>query len=208
MALLPVLALALPLVDADPAPSATRSMAEARRLRCTALDPEAARDLRPGRIRDARARIDEADQRVVLCQETILPPDVRRASEEALLEDLEGHVGALATAAAAALEGRTWLVEVYHPSDQVSPKVSFATKNALMARGAAVSDRVPRLSAGDVDVLTRLSPWRAYPAACARYTASGSLGPDDALLALVLIDPRETRLHAGVCADGQWRWLQ
>ena len=34
------------------------------------------------------------------------------------------------------------------------------------------------------------------------------LGAGDALLAGLLRDPRETALHAGVCAGGQWTWLQ
>jgi hypothetical protein len=71
-----------------------------------------------------------------------------------------------------------------------------------------VSDRVPLLSAEDVNVLTRMHPDAAYPAACQRYAATGALGPGEALLAIVRRDPRETVLHAGLCVDGGWAWLK
>ena len=77
-----------------------------------------------------------------------------------------------------------------------------------MAQGASVSDRVPTLAAGDIDVITRMSAEDAYPAACQRYYSLGSLKEDDVLLAVVRLDSRETALHAGLCDRGQWRWLR
>ena len=88
------------------------------------------------------------------------------------------------------------------------PPSKLAVKNALMGAGVAVSDRTPLLAAGDVDVLTRLPPLEAYPAACARYAAGGSLRPTDVLLGVMQLDPRETTVHAGACVDGSWLWLR
>ncbi|MCA9541796.1 MAG: hypothetical protein KC620_23025, partial [Myxococcales bacterium] len=102
----------------------------------------------------------------------------------------------------------TWLVEVFHPEVAVGQKISFAVKNALLDRGLHASDRAPALAAGDIEVIGAVEPERAYPLVCARYAAAGSLRPDDALMAVVLRDPRETMLHVGVCADGRWRWLR
>ena len=39
------------------------------------------------------------------------------------------------------------------------------------------------LGAGDVDVITRMAPEQAHEAACTRYFDSGSLRPDEVLLA-------------------------
>ena len=44
--------------------------------------------------------------------------------------------------------------------------------------------------------------------ACARYRAHQSLGDSDAFLGLMIVDPRETTLHAGLCLRGEWRWLR
>ena len=88
------------------------------------------------------------------------------------------------------------------------PERGVAVKNALLDRSLKVSDRAPALAAGDIEVIGRLSPQAAYPIACTRYAAAGSLGDDDALLTIVLRDPQETLLHAGICTGGRWRWLR
>ena len=103
---------------------------------------------------------------------------------------------------------RVWLVEANVPTAPLGTKIAFATKAALMRQGLAVSDRTVTLGAGDVDVLTRLPPLAAYPAACRRYADGGSLRPGDALLFVMVLDPRETMLHAGLCIDGGWTWLR
>ncbi len=53
-----------------------------------------------------------------------------------------------------------------------------------------------------------MKPDEAYPLACRRYFAEGSLGPNDALLGILTRDRRETILHAGLCDRGTWSWLQ
>ena len=103
---------------------------------------------------------------------------------------------------------RTWLVEVYYPRVAVGQKIGFAVKNALLDRNRIVTDRAPTLAAGDIEVIGRLPHEKAWPLACMRYRAVGALGENDALLAVVLRDHRETMLHAGTCIDGVWRWLR
>jgi len=195
----------------DPAPSLFKSKEAARRLDCEAMTEQAARRERPGLLPSERPRGDFVDRRVLVCRERVLPDGVRRPLDEAILRTLDERASELASAAAALrpdLAERTWLVEAYYPSDQVSPKIRFATQNALMRQGLVVSDRTPVLTPGDLQVITRMPPERAYPAACQRYVSAGGLGPADALLAVVHRHPQETTLHAGICADGGWMWIR
>lgn len=201
----------VPFWGPDPSPSLTRSKDAARRYECEWVTPEDAKRRFPGRVKEDRSRGDFVERKVVVCTQPVLGPDVRHPRDAAILRHLDATTAELASAAASLrhdLRDRTWLVEVFYPNAQVSPKIGFASKTALMEGGLRVSDRTPVLGAGDVETLTRMPPARAYPAACTRYADTGSLGADDALLAVLVRDPRETILHAGVCADGQWMWLR
>jgi len=193
-----------------PAPGALWTRTEARGMDCERLSVEAGHERYPGRIRAPAPRGDYVERGAVVCQERLFREGLRPPQDEAILSSLEARVAALARAAGALrpdLAGRTWLVEVHYPSAPVSSKIDFAAKNALMLEGLAVSDRAPRLAVGDVRVLTPMPPERAYPAACRRWADNGSLGGGDALLAVLLRDPRETALHAGICDGGQWTWV-
>lgn len=195
----------------DPAPGLRHSKAESRRLDCTWLDDHAASARRPGQVTTAPPSGDSVERSVMLCAERLLAPGVRSEGDEAVLRELQALTNGIAASASSRfpdLANSTWLVEAFHPSALVSAKLIFAAKNALSARGMAVSDRLPTLAVGDAGVLTTLAPLSAYPAACARFAASGSLRPTDALLTLVHLDSRETILHAGICVNGAWSWLQ
>lgn len=207
-----VLVAVLPaLIHRDPAPGLTMSRERSRTLECERVNTAVGSQRYPGEIAPTRPRGEYMDRSALVCTERLMRPGLRADRDEAILSTLGAVVTDLTAAAGdlhPELATRTWLVEVYHPSAQVSAKLAFATKNALVGRGLAVSDRTPILAAGDVDVLTRLPPEEAYAAACRRYTSNGSLGAGDTLLAVVSRDPRETILHAGLCTDGQWAWLQ
>lgn len=207
-----VLALALiPLGGDDPAPSLTRSRRYSENLVCERITVEAARERRIGSVAEPKPRGDFVERSVLLCSERWIRRGLREDRDEAILSDLDVRAREVALAAASArpdLAGHTWMVDTFYPSAQVSTKVSFATKNALMHSGLAVSDRVPFLGAGDVDVLTRMHPSEAYPGACLRYHQSGSLEDGEVLLALVSRDRRDTALHAGLCESGRWTWLR
>lgn len=194
-----------------PLPGSLRDNDDAKNYTCERLTLEEAERARPGAIRPRGPRGDLYERDVMLCQERVLPLGLRLDADEAILTSLDAQVTALAGAARSRrpdLQGATWLVEVYYPSPAVSAKISFAAKNALMAEGLRVSDRAPSLAAGDLQVITRMPPAEAYPAACRRYTDNGSLRSSDALLAVVLLDRQETALHAGLCAAGSWTWLR
>ena len=195
----------------DPMNGYLAPSAAIRNLDCEPISNEGARRLDPGRVSAPSARGDFLNRRAVICRERLMPLGVRRPQDDALLSDLRGWsrdmAGAVAEAAPNAGD-RTWLVEVFHPDATLSYKMGFAVKNALMDRGVRVSDRAPSLAAGDIEVLGVTPQDKAYPLACTRYVAGGGLGPNDALLAVVLRDPRATIMNAGVCVDGQWRWVR
>ena len=201
----------LALFGPDPGPSLTRTKTEARALDCSWMTPEEARRTMPGRVRETKARGDQARRQIVLCRQRYVDATLLSDRDRAVvltLGETAADAARIATGARSELAGRTWLVEAFHPSGQVSAKLTFAAKVALQGQGVAVSDRAPRLGASELEVLLRLPATELYPSACARYAATGALRPADALLALVLRDPRETVLHTGVCADGVWTWLQ
>ncbi len=195
----------------DPAPGALHTLSSTRTLECERLSVEEASRLHPGEVAAPAPRGDYYPRSALVCTEQFMRPGLRSDKDEAILSTLDQRSTELALVAEALrpeLEGSTWLVETYYPGNQVASKISFATKNALVAEGLRVSDRTPILAAGDVQVLSRMAPDAAYPAACRRYFDNGSLGPDDVLLGVVSRDRRETVLHAGICAGGQWTWLR
>ena len=196
---------------ADPAPGLTRSKAKARTYECERVTADAALKERPGSLRESRPRGDYVERGALICTQRVMPEGSRAPRDEAVLSTLEAESTEVAAAVASLrpdLAERTWMVEPFYPSPEVSTKLAFAAKTALMRQGLQVSDRLPTLAVGDVDVLTRMAPSDAYPAACRRYAEIGSLGEEHALLAVVSRDSRETILHAGVCADGHWMWLR
>ncbi|MFZ5479430.1 MAG: hypothetical protein ACOZNI_21880 [Myxococcota bacterium] len=195
----------------DPAPGLAKDRARARTFECERLELETAARRRPGDVKPARPRGEYLERSALVCTQRLVRPGLRDDRDEAILASLGPLAGELTAAAGdlhPELAGRTWLVEAFYPSVAVSGKLAFAAKDALVSKGLRVSDRTPVLSAGDVDVLTRMSPEEAYPAACARWRDNGSLGADDVLFAIVSRDPRETTLHAGVCAGEGWAWLK
>jgi hypothetical protein len=193
----------------DPAPSFTRTKAESRQLECVPVSLEEARRTRPGRFREPKARVAYRERSLVECSSPLLDRDLRHPRDQGVLATLDPVIRRLVSATVAAradLRDRTWLVEVYYPSQQVAAKISFAAKVALRDQGWAVSDLTPVLSPTDVDVLQRMPFERVYADACTRYPTSRD--GSKALLGVALADVRATELHAGVCADGAWTWVQ
>jgi hypothetical protein len=194
----------------DPAPSLLRSRSSARSLECERLPVGLAADRYPGVVAPVGPRGDLIERSVLVCSQRMVDPELRRPADEAILSSLGEHADRMARLASLRpeLQDATWLVESHTTNPEVDAKLSFATKNALVERGLLVSDRSPLLGFDDLDVITRMEPFDAYPAACARYAANGSLGPDQVLLAPLVLDRRETAVHAGLCVQGAWTWLQ
>ncbi|MEN0064892.1 MAG: hypothetical protein AAGA48_22295 [Myxococcota bacterium] len=198
-------------IGKDPAPSVFRSSKAARELECQRVSGEVGRSRTPNEIKPDRPRGSYAERDVLYCRQRILREGVRHPRDEAVLRGLEEHANEVASLVAsirADLSDRTWLVESFYPSPAVGTKIAFATKSALMRQTLKVSDRVPLLSATDIDIFMRMPPDQAYPAACERWQSTGQLRDTDVLLAQVIRDLRETRLHTGLCFDGQWMWLR
>jgi hypothetical protein len=196
---------------ANPAPGLAHPKSWSRNLDCERLSTEAAVQQFPGQIFPEAPRGEYVERDAVVCRQRLAPPGLRSPRDEAVLMTLDATAADLASAAQSLrpdLADRTWLVEAYYPSGPVAAKVSFAAKAALMDRGLTVSDRTPTLAAADLDVLARLDADQAFPGGCQRYAATGSLRDDDVLLAVLLRDPRETVLHAGLCARGAWTWVK
>ncbi len=194
----------------DPA-SVFATRAESRTLDCTRLSQQEAARVSPGlvpppAVRGANFSITDA----MICERQLLAAGERPARDEAILSALTRDVGDLVKSASVLepASETTWHVDAFYPDAKVASKISVAARTSLAEQGRAVSDRVPLLAAGDVVVVDRLPLQKAFPIACARYFAEGSLKAPGVLLALMIIDPREAELHAGLCARGTWRWLR
>lgn len=204
----PVLPLFAPLTD-DPAPGIFSTKAEARNLDCERLSEIDAHRRFPGTVSEPAPRGTYIETDAMACRARIMEDGDRPPRDEAILQDLSVSAAEIVEAALVASDrNATWLVEAFYPDLSVGTKIAFATKTALAERGRRVSDRAPLLAAGDLLVLGRMTPLEAYPIACARYAALGSLVDGEVLLAPILTDLRATILHAGVCSDGTWRWLR
>lgn len=198
-----------PLVE-DPAPGLFHSKADARRLDCTFVGADPLRAAEPGVIHSAPTQLNLAETRSMPCRTRLMEHNERLPRDEAILSELTPMSAELAEAASALGPGkrRTWLVEAFHPDAAITAKIVFATKTELVSRGHIVSDKVPMLAAGDILVLATLPPEEAYPLACRRYYDHGALTDDDVLMGVMLLDTRETLLHAGLCSQGAWMWLR
>jgi hypothetical protein len=180
-----------------------------RSLDCERLTQARAHELYPAEVPDSAPRGAYADIDALVCRPRFLDPGERPARDEAILSTLSDSVAQIAQLAAAAGEGvATWHVDAAYPESAVAAKIAVATRSDLVQRGHRVSDRVPVLAAGDIAVLARLPPRQSYSLACARYQAERGLADSDALLNLMILDERETQIHAGLCRRGRWKWLR
>jgi hypothetical protein len=194
----------------DPSPGFFQSKADARNLDCVRLPQAKAHQLHPGLVPDVPARdLVGGSNDALVCATRIMRAGERPARDEAILSSLRQSVGEITQLASAVTPGElTWHVDAFYPHAGVAAKIAVAARTDLAERGRRVSDRVPLLAAGDIALLGRLPPREAYPLACARYLAHQALGSEDAFLGLMIVDPRETKLHAGLCLRGEWKWLR
>jgi hypothetical protein len=194
----------------DPSPGFFQSKANARNLDCARVGQAQAHQLHPGKVPEVPAReLAGGFSDALVCATRIMRLGERPARDEAILSSLRQTVGEIAQLASALVPGEsTWHVDAFYPEGEVAAKIAVAARTELVERGRRVSDRVPVLAAGDIAVLGRMAPREAYPLACARYLAHEALGAEDVFLGLMILDPRETALHAGLCVGGACRWLR
>lgn len=186
-----------------------QSKAERRNMECRRLTQNEAAARFPGQIPETRGRALAGVQPDVLaCSTRYLQPTDRPPRDEAILSTLSIQVSELTeTAAALSPRGVRWHVDAFYPSLPLAQKIAVAARTTLVERGHDVSDRVPTLAAGDVAVLATLPPSEVFRVACARSYQTQVLGPDDVFFGLMIVDPKETQLHGGLCQQGTWRWL-
>ncbi len=186
-----------------------QSKTERRNMDCLRLSQEEGAERYPGQIPPKGGRALAGFQPdVMACSTRYLQPADRNARDEAILSTLSLQVTELVESAGAlAPRSARWHVDAFYPSLAVAQKIAVTARTTLAERGFSVSDRVPTLAAGDVAVLASLPPSEAYRTACARSFETKVLGPDELFLGLMIVDARETRLHAGLCEGGVWRWL-
>lgn len=186
-----------------------QSKAERRNMDCRRLTQNEAAERFPGQIPQTRGRaIAGVQPDVLACSSRYIQTTDRPPRDEAILSTLSLQVTELTeTAAAQVPAGVRWHVDAFYPSLPLAQKIAVAARTTLAERGYQVSDRVPTLAAGDVAVLATLPPSDVFRIACARSYQTEVLGPDDVFFGLMIVDPRETQLHAGVCQQGTWRWL-
>ena len=193
----------------DPSPGIWHGKAEGRNLDCSPLSQQRAHELHPGEIPAPLARLNNQESEALICTRRIMRNGERPDRDEVILASLRTSVGEIAEVASALGQGElTWHVDAFYPQPEVAGKISVAARTELAEQGRRVSDKVPVLAAGDIQVLGRMAPKDAYPLACKRYFEQHALGDDDAFLGIMLVDERETQLHAGLCLDGEWRWLR
>jgi hypothetical protein len=193
----------------DPAPGIWHGTKESRNLECIRMSQAQAHELHPGQVPEPPPRGEPGVTDALICTQRFLELGERKERDEVILTSLSQSVGEITDAASALGGGEVnWHVDAFYPQPEVASKIAVAARTNLAERGRKVSDRVPILAAGDISVLGRMSPKESYPLACARYFAEGSLREMDAFLGIMIVDERETQLHAGLCLGGRWRWLQ
>lgn len=194
----------------DPSAGFTQTKEQARNYDCQRFSQEEAHERLPGLVPEPPARGGNFGVKdALLCRRRLVEWGERNGRDEVILTELRTSVDDIVRlAGAAAPEKTTWYVDSFYPSPLVAQKLSIAARVGLAERGQQVSDRVPVLAAGDIAVLARMPPWRSYGVACRRYFSEKVLSAGEALLGIMILDERESQLHAGVCLDGDWRWLQ
>lgn len=195
----------------DPLPGVFHSKEEAANMDCRRISQQQAHELYPGQIPEPSGRsIAGTTTDVLTCRRRFIRLGERPARDELILTSLRETVSDIVRAGVAQANGEKliWHVDAFYPQIEVAAKISVAARTELVERGHKVSDRVPLLAAGDIAVLSRLPPKESYAIACKRYFAEGVLTNADAFLGVMIVDPRETQLHAGVCMRGEWKWFR
>jgi hypothetical protein len=182
----------------------------ARELDCERMSQAQAHDMNPADVPATSAR-GMALVRVdaMVCKRRIVGYGERDARDEFILSSLRADMGAMTKQAATGISAQTtWRVDAFYPNPKMVQKINVAARTALAESGHQVSSQSPFLAAGDIAVMQGLAMAQALPLACTRMYAEGSLAETDAFLALALLNPSESELHAGVCQQGSWRWLR
>jgi len=184
-----------------------------RTMECERMSQAEAHRRFPGAVPAPNVRAEALMQIDALhCSPLVVDVDARDPRDAAILASLSSEVDALAGLAATAVpDGTRFVVDAHYPNPVIVQKVANATRVALAERGRLVSDRPPRLTAGDVEVFRTLQMKRSIEVSCRRLTQLGELGGEDddvAHLSIALLHAQESTLHAGLCHRGEFKWLR
>jgi len=194
---------------ADPIHSAFIERKNARAFECERLSQAEAHERYPGRVPETNARAQTLMQiDALVCKRRILSDDKREPRDALILDELSKNIGELTQLATAYAPNKRWYVDAFYPDKRMTQKIANATRTAMVSRKQKVSDIAPLLTAGDILVLRSFDMKDAIALACQRFYDEGTLGKDDAFLALALLHANESQLHAGVCTQEGFRWLR
>lgn len=202
--------LALVACNKDPAAGFVQTKEQARNYDCHRYSQEEAHERFPGTVPEPPPRGGNFGVKdALICRRRLVDWGERDGRDEVILTSLRSTVDEIVRLAGTAAPPKArWYVDAFYPSPAVAQKLSVAARVSLAERGQQVSDQVPLLAAGDISVLARLPPSKAYGVACKRYLEEQVLARGEVFLGIMTLDSRESQLHAGVCIDGEWRWLQ
>lgn len=182
---------------------------------CERLSQADAHEQYPGRVPPPSPRGDAIiGVDVLVCRHKVVAEGTRPARDELIMQSLSSDVAELAgLAVQQGTEETVWVVDAFYPNLEVVRKVATAGRMTLAERGRQVTDQAPLLSAGDAEVFRTLTVKDGIELACRRLHEDGSLdggplGEDVAWLALALLHPKESQLHAAVCREGRLTWLR
>lgn len=157
---------------------------------------------------DPRSEVTQ-DVDVLACRRRLVHAGQRSPLADALLLDLDERASALSTLAVPLAEHpRRVFVEAFTPDLAVSQKVATAARTALATRGLPVQRLAPVPAAADLEVMRGLPVAEGIALSCGRLFAERQLGDGDLYVVLAVVDPLETALHVGACAEGRFAWLQ
>jgi hypothetical protein len=199
----------------DPIHASWKGRDELRSMECERLTHPEAFERFPGQLPAPGARsrvIVEVD--ALACSHKWIEPGSRNARDELILEDLSQEMSEIVGLAQQQADaGTAWFVDAYYPDPVMVRKIATAARMSFAERGISVYDQAPLMSAGDVEVLRTLQMRDSIPHACRRMFQRGELEDQTntekrAFLAIALVHEKESQLHAGVCQQGEFRWLR
>lgn len=194
----------------DPVQQAWLGRSHLRELECERLPQAEAHRRYPDVVPQTDMRSQVLMQLdALVCERRLVPAGVRAPRDEVILTNLTDEIGSIANLAlGATTETTTLLVDAWYPQPEVQGRIRSSLLQRLGGSDRVVSARLPSLAATDIEVMNALPLQDALPLACRQLHRGGGLADGEALVGVAALREDETQLHAGVCVQGTWRWLQ
>lgn len=194
----------------DPVQQAWLGRSHLRELECERLSQAEAHRRYPDVVPQTDMRSQVLMQiDALICERRIVPIGVRAARDEVILTHLSDEIDSIANLAQGVIAPETTLlVDAWYPQPEVQGRIRSSLLQRLGDSDRVVSARLPSLAATDIEVMNALPLQDALPLACRQLHREGGLKDSEALVGVAVLREDETQLHAGVCTQGAWRWLQ